>query len=159
MAKITVEALVDGGKASSGPPIGPAVGPTGVPMKGVIDEINKRTAEYKGIKVPVTIILNPEDRTFEIKVKSPMTSALLIKEAGVEKGSGEPNTNKVADLTLDQICKVARMKRDDITAIAFEDTVRTVLGSAQSCGFTVDGMEPTEVSDKIKAGDIKVKEE
>ena len=157
-SKITIEALVDGGKASSGPPIGPAVGPTGVPLKEVISEINKKTAEFKNIKVPVSIIIDPETRTFEIKVKTPMTSALLLKELGIGKGSGKPNEEKVGNLTLAQVCKVAKMKRDDITAVSFTDTVRTILGSAQSCGITVDGMEPKELSDKIKAGEVKVTE-
>jgi large subunit ribosomal protein L11 len=156
--KINVEALVDGGKASAGPPIGPALGPTGVNIGAVIKEINEKTAGFKGIKVPVTIIVNPEDRTWEIKVRTPMTSALLFKEAGVEKGSGTPNETKAADLTLDQIVSIARMKRDDITAVEFKDTVRTVLGTAQSCGITVDGMDASEVSAKIKSGELAVKE-
>ena len=158
MAKITVEALVDGGKASAGPPIGPALGPTGVNIGAVIKEINDKTSGFKGIKVPVTIIVDPEDRSFEIKVRTPMTSALLFREAGIEKGSGEPNTNKAADMTLDQIVSIAKMKREDITAIEFKDTVRTVLGTEQSCGLTVDGQEPKDLADKIKSGEIKVKE-
>ena len=158
MAKITIEALVDGGKASGGPPIGPAVGPTGVQLKAVIATINEKTAEFKGIKVPVSIIIDPDEKSFEIRVKTPMTSALLFKEAGVEKGSGEPNTNKVGNLTLDQVCKIARMKRDDINSISFENTVRTVLGTAQSCGLTIDNEDAKIISDKINAGEIKVKE-
>lgn len=150
--------MVDGGKASAGPPIGPALGPTGVNIGAVIKEINEKTAGFKGIKVPVTIIVNPEDRSYEIKVRTPMTSALLFKEAGVEQGSGEPNTNKVADLTLDQIVSIAKMKREDITAISFANCVRTVLGTAQSCGLTIDGEEALEVSKKIKSGEITVKE-
>ena len=83
MAKINVEALVDGGKASAGPPIGPALGPTGVNIGAVIKEFNERTSGFKGIKVPVTIIVDPEDRSYEINVRTPMTSALLFKEAGI----------------------------------------------------------------------------
>ncbi|MHA1727639.1 MAG: 50S ribosomal protein L11 [Promethearchaeota archaeon] len=156
--KLTIEALIDGGKASGGPPIGPAIGPTGIPIKMVLSEINKKTAEFEGIKVPVLIIIDPSDKTFEIKVKTPMTSALLFKEGGIEKGSGEPNTVKVTDMELEQICKIARMKRDDISAITFANVVRTVLGTAQSCGITVDGQAAKEISDKIKMGEIKVKE-
>ena len=155
---ISVEALVDGGKASAGPPIGPALGPTGVNIGAVIKEINDKTSGFKGIKVPVTIIVNTDDRSYVIKVRTPMTSALLFKEAGVEKGSGEPNTDKAADLTLDQIVGIARMKREDITAVEFKDTVRTILGTAQSCGITVDGEEALDVSKKIKSGEITVKE-
>jgi large subunit ribosomal protein L11 len=158
MPNIEIEALVDGGKASSGPPIGPAVGPTGVQLKLVIDTINKKTAEFKGIKVPVKIIINPVDKTFEIKVSTPMTSALLFKEAGIPKGSAEPNTKKIANMSLDQICKIARMKRGDMTAISFENAVRTVLGTCYSCGITIDGEESKVISEKIKSGEIKVKE-
>lgn len=153
-----MDALVDGGKASAGPPIGPSLGPTGVNIGAVIKEINDKTEGFKGIKVPVTIIVNPEDRSYEIKVRTPMTSALLFREAGLDKGSGEPNEKKVADMTMDQVIKIAKMKRDDITAIDFKDTVRTVLGTAQSCGLTVDGMDPKDVADKIKSGEITVKE-
>lgn len=158
MAKINIEALVDGGKASAGPPIGPALGPTGVNIGAVIKEINEKTLSFKGIKVPVTIIVETDDRTYEIKIRTPMTSALLFKEAGIAKGSGEPNTKKAGDLTLDQIVGIARMKREDITAIEFKDTVRTVLGTAQSCGLTVDGQEPKDIADKIKSGEVSVKE-
>ncbi|MHA1392498.1 MAG: 50S ribosomal protein L11 [Promethearchaeota archaeon] len=150
---------MDGGKASSGPPIGPALGPTGVNMRAVIDTINKKTADFKGLKVPVVITVNPEDRSFEIKVKTPMTSALLFKEAGVSKGSGKPNEEKIADLTLEQIKKVARMKRDDLNAATFADAVRTVLGTAVSCGITVEGMDPKEVQKKIKSGEIQIEED
>jgi large subunit ribosomal protein L11 len=156
--KLNVEALVDGGKASAGPPIGPALGPTGVNIGAVIKEINEKTSGFKGIKVPVTIIVDLENRSFEIKVRTPMTSALLFKEAGISGGSGEPNTKKAGNLTLDQIVGIAKMKRDDITAIDFKDTVRTVLGTAQSCGLTVDKEEPLEISKKIKSGEITVKE-
>lgn len=156
--KSTIEALVDGGKASAGPPIGPAVGPTGIPLANVIKKVNEKTADFKGLKVPVVIELDLEEKTFEVRVRTPMTSALLIKEAGVEKGSGEPNVEKVADLSLDSVCKVARMKRDDISAIKFKDAVRVVLGTAQSCGFTVEGLEPVEMQKKIKNGEVEVKE-
>ena len=91
-------------------------------------------------------------------MRTPMTSALLFKEAGISKGSGEPNSNKVADLTIDQICNVARMKRDDLSAISFEAAVKTVLGTAQSCGITVDGQDPREIQAKIDNGEVKVKE-
>jgi len=156
--EITVDALVDGGKASSGPPIGPALGPTGVNMKAVIDQINVKTAGFKGLKVPVKIIVNPETKSFEIVIRTPMTSALLFKEAGIEGGSGEPNTKKCGDISLDKVCNVARMKRDDLNAVKFEDAVKVVLGTANSCGFTVDGADPREIQKKITSGEIKVKE-
>jgi len=158
LPKISIDALVDGGKASSGPPIGPALGPTGVQLAKVISEINTKTAEFKGIKVPVTIIVDTETKTFEIKVKTPMCSQLLLREAGAEKGSGKPNLEKVANLTLEQVCKIARVKRNDVTAISFENTVRTVLGTANSAGITVDGKSAKEISDQIKSGEVKVKE-
>ena len=80
---VEVSALVEGGKASGGPPIGPGIGPTGVAIKDVVDTINDKTRDFKGLKVPVTILVNTEDKTFEVKVSTPMASALLLKELGI----------------------------------------------------------------------------
>ena len=157
---LEISALVEGGKASGGPPIGPAVGPTGVPIKDVVDSINEKTKDFKGLKVPVTILVNTEDRTFEIKVSTPMVSALLLKELGIEKGSGEPTTNFVGDVSFDQILTITNMKRDSLNALNLKTSVKTIIGTAYSCGITIDGKTAKEVLKEIDSGnyDDKLKE-
>ncbi|MHA1775269.1 MAG: 50S ribosomal protein L11 [Promethearchaeia archaeon] len=149
---IEVAALVEGGKASGGPPIGPAVGPTGVPIKDVVDAINEKTKDFKGLKVPVTILVNPEDKSFEIKVSTPMASALLLKELGVAKGSGEPTTDFIGDLPFSAILKIARMKQDSLNALNMKTRAKTIIGTAFSCGIKIDGKTAREILQEIDNG-------
>ena len=149
---LEVAALVEGGKASGGPPIGPAVGPTGVPIKDVVDTINEKTQDFKGLKVPVTIIINTADKTFEIKISTPMASALLLKEAGIAKGSGEPTTEYIADISFEQIVKVTRMKRDALNALTLKASAKTIVGTAFSCGIKIDGKTAKEILQEIDEG-------
>lgn len=151
--KVTIDALVEGGKASGGPPIGPAVGPTGVPVIQVVRQINEATDTYKGMKVPVTIVIDKDEKTFEITVKTPMTSALVFREAGIEKGSSEPNVDKVADLSLQQIVTITKQKRDDINAVLLKDAVKVVLGTCVSAGITVEGQDGRKIQKAIDKGE------
>ena len=96
MAKETVESLVEGGKASAAPPLGPALGPLKINIGQVVAEINKKTAAFAGMKVPIKIIVDTETKEFEVEVGSPPVSELIKKELGLEKGSGTPNKNKIA---------------------------------------------------------------
>ncbi|MHA1684535.1 MAG: 50S ribosomal protein L11 [Promethearchaeota archaeon] len=154
MSEVPIEALVSGGKATAGPPLGPALGPMGVPIQKIIQEINNKTKEYDGLKVPVTVWINQQTKEFRVEVRTPMTSALIIKELGVEKGSGEPNTNKVGDLSLEQVAKIARMKRNDMTAVTFKGAVKTVLGTMCSMGVTVEeGTDPRLMQEMINDGE------
>ncbi len=86
MAKETVEALVEGGKATAAPPLGPALGPKGVNIGQVVAEINKKTESFKGMQVPVKVIIDPDTKEFEITVGTPPASSLIKKETGIEKG-------------------------------------------------------------------------
>ncbi len=151
--KVEVSALVEGGKANGGPPIGPAIGPTGIPTMQVVNAINEKTEGFKGLKVPVTIIADPEDKSFEIVVSTPMTSALLIREAGVQKGSSEPTTDYVGDIKFDQVLKVVKMKIDDLNALETKTRVKTVMGSAFSCGIKIDGKTAGEAIQDLKDGE------
>ena len=105
----TVEALVDGGKASAGPPLGPALGPKGVNIGQIIAAINDKTKAFAGMKVPVKILIK-EDKSFEIKVGTPPMSALIKGELGLEKGSGNARTDKVGNLSIEQLKKIVAMK-------------------------------------------------
>ena len=159
--KVEVSALVEGGKASGGPPLGPAIGPTGIPVKDVVDSINEKTKDFKGLKVPVTVLADTENKTFEIVVSTPMTSALLIKEAGIQQGSSEPITDFVGDITFDQVLKIVRMKKDSLNALDTKTRVKTVVGTAYSSGIKIEGKTAAEMLAEIEDGayDEKMKEE
>lgn len=146
-----VEALVSGGKANPGPPLGPALGPLGINIKAVIDKINEKTKDYNGMQVPVKVIV-ADDKSFEIEVGTPPTAALIKKELGIEKGSGEPKTNKVGDLKISQAVKIARMKRDVMLAYSMKAAVKEVLGACLTLGVTAEGMDPRECQKAIDEG-------
>ena len=150
-----VEVLVPGGKATPGPPLGPAIGPLGLNVKQVVDEINKATKDFDGLPVPVKIIAK-EDRTFEIEVGVPPVSALIKKELGIEKGSKATGKEFVGDLTLDQVIKIAKIKQKQMLSYDLKGAVLEVLGTAVSMGVTVEGKHPKDVQKEIKEGLIQI---
>ncbi len=152
MAKVTVEALVEGGKATAGPPIGPALGPTGVNLYQVVQRINELTAQFKGLKVPVKITVNTDDKSFEVEVGVPPTSALILSRLGSERATGNPGKEVTGNLSMKDIIEIARMKRSQLTAKTFAGAVRTVLGTCVSMGVTVEGKDPREVQREILEG-------
>ncbi|MCJ7614566.1 50S ribosomal protein L11, partial [Candidatus Bathyarchaeota archaeon] len=114
--KKIVEALVNGGQATAGPPLGPALGPLGVNVLAIVNKINEITQDYSGMKVPVKISVDTDNKEFEVTVGTPTTSALLVSELGVTKGSGTPNTEKIGDISLEQAIRIAKVKGDDVLA-------------------------------------------
>lgn len=156
MAKETVEALVNGGKASAGPPIGPALGPMGVNIGQVVSEINKKTADFVGMSVPVKIIIDTDTKDFSIKVGTPPASQLIIKEAGIKKGSANPKTQMVADLKMEQIIKVSKMKEDALLGKGPVERVREILGTCQSMGIGVEGKSASETLKDVASGQYDV---
>src|SRR3989338_9611699 len=126
MAKETVEALIEGGKATAAPPLGPALGPLGVNIGHVISEINKKTESFKGMQVPVKVTVDT-DKSFTISVGTPPVSALVKKEAGIEKGSCNPLMDKVADIRIEQVIKVSKMKLDSLLGKTSFSRVKEIL--------------------------------
>lgn len=151
--KKTISTLIEGGSASAGPPLGPELGPLPTDVGDVVAEINDETEEFDGMEVPVDVIVDEDDGSFEIEVGKPPTAALILDELGIPKGSGEPNVNKVADMEFSQLCKVARMKASDLQAMDLRGAVKEVLGTAQSMGITVEGDDAFDVQRKIEEGD------
>lgn len=150
--KQKVSSLVDGGTASPGPPLGPTLGPLGVNISAVVNAINEKTKSFAGMKVPVVILIDPKTKEFEIEVGTPPTSALIKKEASIEKGSGEPSTKKVGNIGIERAIKIAKMKRDDMLAVSLKSAVREVVGVCDSMGVTVDDKPAREVQKKILEG-------
>jgi large subunit ribosomal protein L11 len=148
-----IEALVDGGKASAGPPLGPALGPLGVNIMQVINAINDKTKAFEGMKVPVTVVVDPGTKSFDIVVGTPPASALILRQIRVEKGSGTPNTNKVGNLTIEQAVQVAKQKEQNLLGKDLKMRTKEVIGTCVSMGVTVEGMDPREVQKRISAGD------
>lgn len=140
MSKQIIEAMVEGGKASAGPPLGPALGPLKVSIPDVIAAINMKTKDMAGMKIPVKVIVDTETKAFDIEVGSPPISALIKKELELSKGSEEAGKKRVGDLTIEQAKKIARMKfgSDD------EVFVNQVKGSARSMGITIGKGAVTE---------------
>ncbi|MBY8982359.1 MAG: 50S ribosomal protein L11 [Candidatus Lokiarchaeota archaeon] len=159
--KIVIKALVTGGSASGGPPIGPAVGPTGINIKDVVDAVNEKTMIFKGLSVPVRIECNPETKRFEIFIETPSTASLLLKELGAEKGSANSSEEKIGDISLDQIKLVVEAKKDNFFDKTYKAAMKTVLGTALSIGATVEGEDPRVIQKRIDNGeyDDRIKEE
>ena len=150
--KKIVEALVNGGQATAGPPLGPALGPLGVNVLAIVNKINEITKDYSGMKVPVKISVDTDNKEFEVTVGTPTTSALLVSELGVTKGSGVPNTEKIGDLSLEQVVRIAKVKSDDVLGKDLKAAVKEVLGTGVSMGVTVEGKDPREVQKDITEG-------
>ncbi len=145
-----VQVLVPGGKATPGPPIGPSLGPLGINVKKVVDDINTKTASYNGMMVPVTIFVD-DSKNVTLEVGIPPTSALILMEAGVEKGSSAGEV--VGNLTIEQAVKIARMKQDKSLSYELKNIVKEVLGTCISMGVTVDGKTPKVILSAIDEGD------
>ncbi|MBL7055258.1 50S ribosomal protein L11 [Candidatus Woesearchaeota archaeon] len=161
MAKENVEILVEGGKATAAPPLGPALGPLGVNIGQVVASINKKTENFKGMQVPVKVIVDSDTKEFDIEIGTPPASALLKKEAGIEKGSGNPKTDKVADILIEHAIKIAKMKEGNLLGKTLKEKVKEIVGTCNSMGILVEGKPAVETIQDINAGkfDKKIKEE
>ena len=144
--------LVAGGQANAGPPLGPALAPMGLNVMAIVNDINEKTKEYSGMRVPVKIIVQVSKKTFEVEVGIPTSSALLAKALGIEKGSGIPNSEKVGNLNMDQLVKIANTKIDQSYATTIKSAVKELLGTCVSMGITVENKEPKDLFAEINDG-------
>lgn len=153
MGKQVVKALVEGGKASPKPPLGPQLSQLKLDIGKVIGEINEKTKDFAGMQVPVEIIVN-EDKSFEIKVGTPPVSSLVKKELGKDKLAKEPGKEFVGDLKFEQVVKITKMKLDSLGTRDLKKAVKQVLGSLVSMGVSVEGKHPKEVQKEIDEGKL-----
>jgi len=151
--KKTVDALVPGGQATAGPPLGPALGPLGVNVLAIVNKINEVTKSFAGMKVPVKITVDVETKEFEVVVGTPTTSALIVSELGIGKGSGNPKTEKIGNLSLEQVIRISRVKHHELLARDLKAAVKEVLGTCVSMGVTVENKDPREVQREINEGE------
>ena len=157
MAKQVVESLITGGKATAAPPLGPALGPTGVNIGQVVAEINKKTAPMQGMQVPVKVTIDTDTKEFTIEIGTPPAAALIKKEAGIDKGASNPLTDRVADLLIQQVIKIAKMKEDSLLGSDLKAKVKEIVGTCQSMGVMVEGKSAQEALKAIDAGEFDTK--
>lgn len=154
----TIEMLVDAGKAAAGPTTAPRISAFKLNIAEIFKQINEKTKLYSGMKVPVKLIIDKKNKTFEIVVGTPPVSSLIKKEAGIElaKITEEEKTagkSVTGNLTLDQVVKIAKMKQEELLAKDLKAAVKQVVGAANSLtGVMVEGKRPKEIIKEINEG-------
>ena len=132
-----IKLQIEAGKASPAPPVGPALGSSGVNIMQFVKEFNDRTANQPGMIIPVVITVNPKDKSFTFVTKVPPVAVLIKKAAKIEKASGKPNKEKVATITKAQVKEIAEQKMPDLNAASLETAMSMVEGTARSMGVIV----------------------
>lgn len=150
--KKSISALVTGGEASAGPPLGPALGPMGLNVLQVVNTINDKTKDFSGMKVPVKVEVDPDTKKFTVEVGVPPTAALINKEAGVNKGSGTAGTTVAGNIGIETAIKIAKMKLDRSYARDIRGAVKEVVGTCVSLGMQVDNKPAKEIYADIGTG-------
>jgi large subunit ribosomal protein L11 len=158
---ITVKALVEGGKATPAPPLGPSLAPTKVNVGQVVAKINEKTKDFAGMQVPVSIKIDPATKEFEISVGSPSVAALIKKEMNLKLLAKAPFkiyekdgvTEEFKDsISFDKIVKIAKMKMDDLKVEDLKKAVKQVASSCVSSGVYIEGKKPKEIVKEISQG-------
>jgi len=150
--KKSISALVSGGEANAGPPLGPSLGPIGVNVLQVVNLINEKTKDFPGMKVPVKVKVDSETKKFTVEVGIPPTAALVAKEANITKGSGNSGINYVGNIAIDSAVKIAKMKIENSYAKDIKGVVKEIIGSCMSSGIKVEDKPAKEIYSDISAG-------
>ncbi len=141
----TVRLLVEAGKATPGPPVGPALGQLKLNVSQVVKEINEKTKEYEGLRVPVIIEVDTSTKTYSLKIGVPPASALLKMELSASGGK--------RDLSIEQIVKVAKKKMQGMRTNNLKTTTKSILGTCLSMGILVEGRSPKEITKRVNEGE------
>jgi len=149
MEKI-ISAIVDGGKATAGPPLGPALGPLGINAGQVVSKINEATKDFAGMKVPIKVIVDTEKKSFRIEVGTPPTAELVKREAGIEKGAGNREA-PAGNISIQQAVKIAKSKGNSLGK-DLKAMLKEVCGTCVSLGVTIDGKNGKEIIKEIDGG-------
>ncbi len=152
MAEQKISALVTGGGASAGPPLGPSLGPMGVNIMEVINAINEKTKDFEGMKVPIIVTVDSDTKKWGIEIGIPSAAALILKEAGIQKGSGTSGAEWVGDIKVDGIVKVAKTKLEKSYANSLKSAAKEIVGTCLCLGVKIEGKTPKEFTAEINAG-------
>jgi len=148
----SVKVMVEGGKATAAAPLGPALGPLGINIGEVVSQINSKTKDFQGMKVPVKITVDTVTKKFEVEVGFPPMSALIKKEAGVAKASKDPKREFVGNISVDQAIVIAKKKESSLYSYNLKSNVKEVLGTCDSMGITVEGKRARHAIKAIDEG-------
>ncbi len=153
--------LIDAGDMKPGPAIAQKIGPLGMNMGKIIQDINSATKSFKGLKVPVELDINPKTKTYEVKVSSPPVAGLLKKELNLEKAAGLHKKLKAGNIAIEQVIKLAKTKLPGMLCKDLKSAVKSVVGSCQSLGILVENKEGKEIELMINQGayDNEIKSE
>ena len=147
----TINVLVEGGKASAGPPLGPKLGPLGINIGEVVNQINEKTKDMAGIQVPVIVKVDAKTKEFTIEVGQPSTASLIKKELKLTKGAANRKL-PVADMSIDRAIKIAKIKKEGLLSFNLKSAVKEILGSCRSLGVLVEGKDPKEIQKEVDQG-------
>jgi large subunit ribosomal protein L11 len=147
-----VKLLAEGGNMKPGPALSQKLGPMGININKVIQKINEETENFKGLKIPVELDVDPATKEFRIQIFSPPIAELLKKEAGIEKGSGIQKRLQVANLSIEQIISVAKTKLPNLLCKDLNSAVKTVVGSCVSLGILIENKPAVEIEKEISQG-------
>lgn len=155
-----IKLLVDGGDMKPGPTIGQKFGPLGINIGKVISDVNSATSGFKGMQVPVELDVDPKKKTYKVSVSTPSVAALLKKELKLDAGSGTAKKIKVANISIEQLIAIAKMKHSDMLEKEFKSAVKSVIGTCVSMGILVENKEAKEIEKEIEKGvyDKEIKE-
>ncbi len=152
MSERLVRVKVQGGKATQAPPLGPTLNQLGLNVAEVVGKINELTKSLEGMEVNVDIYVNPLTKEYRVEVRSPTTSSLLLKFAGVQQPSGDPAHKKVGDISFDKVVEVSILKKHELTAKTLKSAVKSVVSTAGSIGLTIDGKDFKQVLKEVDEG-------
>jgi large subunit ribosomal protein L11 len=157
MGEQRVESLIEGGQATAAPPLGPALGPLGVNIGEVVEAINEKTESFDGMQVPIAVVVDTDTKEYEIEVGTPPAAALIMKEAKLDKGSGRPAEEHVANIKIEQAIKIADMKKTDLLGKDNKGRVKEIVGTCNSMGVMVEGKHAADTIQDIDAGEYDTK--
>lgn len=152
MSKETVEILIEGGKATAGAQMGQSLGPLGINISDVLAKINEKTSSFKGMKVPVKVIVDKDTKKFDLEIGTPPVAELIKKELDIKKASPEPNKQKIANISIEQVIKIAKMKQDSMFTNSLKSAVKSIIGSCNSLGILIEGKTSKEINKDINNG-------
>jgi len=145
--------IIEGGKATAGPPIGPALGPLGVNVLAIIEKINELTSSFMGMRVPIEVIVDTDTKDFEVNIGIPSTAALIMQEIKKEKGVAMPGKENIGDISFQKIIEIAKIKMKQLQAKTLKSAVKQIIGTCVSMGVTIDKKNPKEVIKAIDKGE------